>query len=130
MSNFNQIDNYAIKKEYNSVAELLKKSVPEVVSDNNLIFTFKNNFEVLLFEKNVEEVAKLLKLIYNKKYDLVAITNDEWRAIKEEYIKNINAGVKYEYIKPEIKKTKKTTKKIELVNSVENIFGENYITED
>jgi len=29
-----------------------------------------------------------------------------------------------------LKKQKKTTKKIELVNSVENIFGENYITED
>ena len=34
----------------------------------------------------------------NKKYDLVSVTNEEWEKIREEYIKNIKSGKKYEYI--------------------------------
>ena len=103
------------------------KATPEVVSDKTILFTFKNNFEVVLFEKNIQDIQKLLKVVYNKKYDLVAIIQEEWEKIKEEYIKNIKSGKKYEYI--EIKESKKkNSKNTELQNSVESIFGSDYIT--
>jgi hypothetical protein len=103
------------------------KATPEVVSDKTVMFTFKNSFEVVLFDKNIQDIQKLIKVVYNKKYDLVSVTIEEWEKIREEYIKNIKSGKKYEYI--EIKEKKVVNNKnTELQNSLESIFGSDYIT--
>ena len=47
--------------------------------------------------------------------------------LKDEYIKNIKNDVKYEYIEEKKNKKKANT---ELQESIENIFGEEYISED
>ena len=100
---------------------------PEVVSDKTILFTFKNNFEVVLFDKNITDIQNLLKVVYNKKYDLVSVTNEDRETIKAEYIKNIKSGIKYEYIEIEEKKIE-NAKNTELQNSLESIFGSDYIT--
>ena len=123
---FFTIKEYVSSKDYNSLANLLIKSIPEVVSDKNVLFTFKNNFEVILFDKNEEEISKLLFKIYNKKYKVVSITNDEWLKIKEKYINDIKNNIKYEY-KEEKKYEKNSNKKTELESTVENIFGDDII---
>ncbi len=129
VNNFVSIKEFVTNKKYNSIANLLLKSTPEVVGETNILFTFKNNFEVVLFEKNINEIVKLLKMIYNKDYVVVAVTTDEWNDIKAEYIKNINSGKKYEY--QELKKIpQKKKKSTELQESIESIFGEEYISED
>ena len=128
-NNFLKINEYVSSKEYNSISNLLLKSVPEVVSDKNIIFTFNDNFEVLLFNKNEEEIQKFLKLIYKKKYSIVAITKEEWKIVREEYINKTKSGIKYEYIE-ENKKTTKGKKITELENTVENLFGEDLIKID
>ena len=80
----------------------------------------------MLFEKNISDIIKFLKKLFDKKYDIVAVTEEEWLSIKEKYIKDISDGIKYEYI--ENKSTKKNNKKnTELQSSIENIFGEEYI---
>ncbi len=129
IENYDSIREYVTNKKYNSIANLLLKSTPEVVGETNILFTFKNNFEVVLFDKNTNEIVKLLKMIYNNDYVVVAVTNEEWNDIKAEYIKNINAGKKYEY--QELKKLpQKKKKNTELQESVESIFGEEFINED
>ena len=127
LEEYSKIREYVSVKEYNAISNLMLKATPEVVSDKTILFTFKNNFEVVLFEKNIQDIQKLLKLVYNKKYDLVAIIQEEWEKIREEYIQNIKSGKKYEYI--EIKETKKkNVKNTELQNSLESIFGSDYVT--
>ena len=127
LEEYSKIREYVSVKEYNAISNLMLKATPEVVSDKTILFTFKNNFEVVLFEKNILDIQKLLKLVYNKKYDLVAIIQEEWEKIREEYIQNIKSGKKYEYI--EIKETKKkNVKNTELQNSLESIFGSDYVT--
>ena len=69
------IKEYITEKKYNSIINLLIKSTPEVVSTKNIIFTFKNDFEILLFNKNMEDIVKFLKKIYDKKYDVVSKIN-------------------------------------------------------
>ena len=128
IDSFDKINDYITDKEYNSVANLLKKSTPEVVSSKNIIFTFNNGFEVVLFDKNIDIIVKLLKQIYNKKYAVVSITKEKWNTVKEDYIKNIRAGIKYEYVDIKKKATKKGSTKLE--NSIENIFGEEYKVEE
>ena len=127
LEQYKNIKEYVSMKEYNSLANLMLKSTPEVVSDKTILFTFKNSFEVVLFDKNISDIQNLLKLVYNKKYDLVSVTNEDWETIKTEYIKNIKSGKKYEYIEIEEKKIE-NVKNTELQNSVESIFGSDYIT--
>ena len=127
LEQYKNIKEYVSMKEYNSLANLMLKATPEVVSDKTILFTFKNSFEVVLFDKNISDIQNLLKLVYNKKYDLVSVTNEDWETIKTEYIKNINSGKKYEYIEIEDKKIE-NVKNTELQNSVESIFGSDYIT--
>lgn len=126
ITKYETIREYITDKKYISLVNLLIKATPEVVSNKNIIFTFKNEFEIVLFEKNVSDITKFLKKIFDKKYDIVAVTEKEWISIKEKYIKDINNGIKYEYI--ENKSIKKNNKKnTELQSSIENIFGEEYI---
>ena len=128
LKDYIKIKDYMYKKEYTNIINLLEKTVPQVVSDNSIIFSLKNNFEVILFEKNVSEIQKLLKLIYEKVYDIVALSDKDWENEKNEYIKNIKNGVKYSYInKKEIKTGKKSTV---LKNNLDNIFGEDLVKED
>jgi len=124
---FDGIGDYLSNKEYTSIINLLQKSTPEVVSDKNIIFTFKKEIDSNLFNINIEEIQKLLKLIYKKKYSVIAISEEEWKKLKNEYIQNIKNNVKYEYIEEKIKKK---TKVSELQTSVESIFGEEYVKEE
>ena len=125
LTKYDTISEYISSKEYNSIANLLSKAIPEVVAKSNIIFTFKNDFETVLFDKNEEEIIKFLKKLFNKKYSIVALTTEEWKEIKEKYIKDIKNGIKYEYIAEENKKTK--SKKSELESTVENLFGDDII---
>lgn len=129
VSKYSNIKEYISSKEYNSIANLLLKAKPEVVSDKNILFTFQNNFEVVLFEKNEEEIQKFLKILYNKKYSIVGVIENEWLDIKQEYINNLKNGIKYEYIE-ENKKEKKSKNKTKLESTVEDLFGEEVIKID
>ena len=130
LNKFSNINEFLTDKKYNSIANLLIKSTPEVVSDKIVLFSFKNDFEVVLFDKNEDLVKKLLKNVYNKNYEVVAISTEDWKSEKNNYIKNIKSGVKYTYIEEEKKKkvTKKRTNELE--NTAELIFGDGIIVED
>ena len=60
---YSKIKEYVSVKEYNAISNLMLKETPEVVSDKTILFTFKNNFEVVLFEKNIQDILKLLKVV-------------------------------------------------------------------
>ena len=126
---YENIKEYLSSKEFNSVANLMQKATPEVVSKTNVLFSFKNSFEVVLFEKNLLEIQKLLKQIFERKYSIVAVTSDEWNEIKKEYISNIKNGIKYEYIE-ENKKTENKKNITKLENTVENLFGDSIINNE
>ena len=128
VDNYSSIKDYLLDKKYNYISNLLVKAQPEVVSEKEIIFTVSNDFEIVLFEKNEDEIKKLLKKVYKKNYNIVALKNEEWDKIKNDYIKNIKNGVKYEYI--DLKKVKNIAKKEELENNVEDIFGDNYKIEN
>ncbi len=128
---FKNIDEYMFTKKFNSLASILKKANIEVVSDKNVIFSFENDFELMLFDKNNKQIDDFVSKICNQEYKTIAITIVEWNKIKKEYIKNINDGIKYEYIDEKQKiniKNNKNNNDIE--NTLNSIFGEKYITID
>ena len=124
---FDEINDYISNKDFTSVANLLLKSTPKVVSNKNVLFTFKKEIDSNLFNLNLEEVKKLLKKIYNKKYDVISVSEEEWKNIESDYIKNIKNGVKYIYIEEKERKKKSDSK---LQSSVEDIFGSDYSNEE
>lgn len=127
IESYSKINEYVSTKEYNAIANLLLKATPEVIGETNILFTFVNNFEVVLFDRNIEYIEKFLKTLFEKKYSVVAITNEEWNIERKKYIQNINNNYKYEYI--EEKKSKKQTKKTTVLeNTAEDIFGDDIIT--
>ena len=127
IESYSKINEYVSTKEYNAIANLLLKATPEVIGETNILFTFVNNFEVVLFDRNIEDIEKFLKTLFEKKYSVVAITNEECNIEKKKYIQNINNNYKYEYI--EEKKSKKQTKKTTVLeNTAEDIFGDDIIT--
>ncbi len=127
---YNNISEYLTDKNFNSIANLLIKAVPEVVSKDIVLFSFKNDFEVVLFDKNWELVKKILKNIYKKNYDVIAISINDWNIEKNKYIQNVKNGVKYTYIDEKKEKKSSRKKKNDLENIVEDIFGEEIIVEE
>ena len=64
---FGLIDEYMSSKKYNVFASILKKSNVEVVSETNIIFSYKNNFDAVIFNKNMDEIDQFVSKIFKKK---------------------------------------------------------------
>lgn len=126
VNNYEKLKEYLSIKEYNSLVNLLLKATPQIVTETNVLFTFKNNFDIVLFENKMEEIQDLLKKIFGKKYSIIAVNNEEYTAILKEYKKNIDSGKKYEYIEEKEEEIKhKSNTKIE--NTAETLFGKDCI---
>ena len=127
LDNFNIIEEYMSSKKYNGIANILKKSNIEVVSNKNIIFSFKNNFDAVLFEKNNIEIDEFITKVFKNEYKTTAVTNEEWKKIKEKYIAKVKNGFTYSYI-DEKKINSKKNNNTELEKKLNDIFGEKYIT--
>ena len=126
VNNYEKLKEYLSIKEYNSLVNLLLKATPQIVTETNVLFTFKNNFDIVLFENKMEEIQDLLRKIFGKKYSVIAVNNEEYTAILKEYKKNIDSGKKYEYIEEKEEEIKhKSNTKIE--NTAETLFGKDCI---
>ena len=126
INNYEKLKEYLSIKEYNSLVNLLLKATPQIVTETNVLFTFKNNFDIVLFENKMEEIQDLLKKVFGKKYSVIAVNNEEYTAILKEYKKNIDSGKKYEYIEEKEEEIKhKSNTKIE--NTAETLFGKDCI---
>lgn len=126
VKNYEKLKEFLSIKEYNSLVNLLLKATPQIVTETNVLFTFKNNFDIVLFDNKIEEIQDLLRKIFGKKYSVVAVNNEEYSNILKEYKKNIDSGKIYKYIEEphiEIKDNKNT--KIE--NTAETLFGKDCI---
>ena len=125
---FGLIDEYMSSKKYNVFASILKKSNVEVVSETNIIFSYKNNFDAVIFNKNMDEIDQFVSKIFKKKYKTVCVTTNEWKKIKNEYIDNVKKGIRYNIIDENEKILNK--KNNELERTLDNIFGDKYIKVD
>lgn len=126
VKNYEKIKEFLSIKEYNSLVNLLLKATPQIVTETNVLFTFKNNFDIVLFDNKIEEIQDLLRKIFGKKYSVVAVNNEEYSNILKEYKKNIDSGKIYKYIEePHIETKDNKNTKIE--NTAETLFGKDCI---
>ena len=126
VKNYEKLKEFLSIKEYNSLVNLLLKATPQIVTETNVLFTFKNNFDIVLFDNKIEEIQDLLRKIFEKKYSVVAVNNEEYSSILKEYKKNIDSGKIYKYIEePHIETKDNKNTKIE--NTAETLFGKDCI---
>lgn len=126
VKNYEKLKEFLSIKEYNSLVNLLLKATPQIVTETNVLFTFKNNFDIVLFDNKIEEIQDLLRKIFGKKYSVVAVNNEEYSNILKEYKKNIDSGKIYKYIEePQIETKNNKNTKIE--NTAETLFGKDCI---
>ncbi len=126
VKNYEKLKEFLSIKEYNSLVNLLLKATPQIVTETNVLFTFKNNFDIVLFDNKIEEIQDLLRKIFGKKYSVVAVNNEEYSNILKEYKKNIDSGKIYKYIEePHIETKNNKNTKIE--NTAETLFGKDCI---
>ena len=126
VKNYEKLKEYLSIKEYNALVNLLLKATPQIVTETNVLFTFKNNFDIVLFDNKIKEIQDLLRKIFGKKYSIVAVNNEEYSNILKEYKKNIDSGKIYKYIEePEIETKNNKNTKIE--NTAETLFGKDCI---
>lgn len=126
VKNYEKLKEFLSIKEYNSLVNLLLKATPQIVTETNVLFTFKNNFDIVLFDNKIEEIQDLLRKIFGKKYSVVAVNNEEYSNILKEYKKNIDSGKIYKYIEePHIETKDNKNTKIE--NTANTLFGKDCI---
>ena len=126
VKNYEKLKEFLSIKEYKSLVNLLLKATPQIVTETNVLFTFKNNFDIVLFDNKIEEIQDLLRKIFGKKYSVVAVNNEEYSNILKEYKKNIDSGKIYKYIEePHIETKDNKNTKIE--NTAETLFGKDCI---
>ncbi len=129
---WNNISNYLVDKKYNPLVSLLIDSEIRVLGDDYLILSSLYESNVLDICSKYDEVFKFLKVLLGSKYYFAPVTEEKWNSLKDEYIKNIHDGYKYDVKelsitkKEETKKERKSTKK-DNISSLIDIVGEDII---
>ena len=126
--NFSEINNYISNKKYNSVAVLLLDSKIVCASNKYLLFTFADKSTLDIFYQNLKLLELLIIEVFKYPYKLVAVSNDEWKNIKQEYINKKKNGEKYIFIDENDVKLDKKEKNDDVEDLALDIFGEDAVS--
>ena len=80
------------------VKSIIIDSIPVASSDTNMILTCSSFHGANEANEMLDEIEKMLLEVTGKNYKMVFITQENWEQVKNEYIKNLKSGKKYEYI--------------------------------
>lgn len=127
-SKYYLINDYISNKKYNMVSILLSSGRIVVASDKYLLFSFENKSDVLKFDSIYKQIEQFLKKIYDESYKIVAVSDKEWKKMKNNYINNIKNKISYVFIEENDVKLEMSENSNALENSALNIFGEDTIS--
>ena len=94
-----KLKEYTFDKEIGSKVCLLLDGTPVVANKNYLILTYQYDSISNKVNEDYKELEKIIKKILLENYYILALSNDEWKKEKENYILKINNKEKYELIK-------------------------------
>ena len=93
---FSKIEEYLTDKRFASAVSLFVDTDLEVAGEGYIIFTGKYDAIVDNISRNLLICKEFINNLFDDKYNFIVITKDEWNKYREEYIKNIKSGKKYE----------------------------------
>ena len=117
------VKNFIIDPDYSNIAGLILDGNLKAASDKNLIFVFESENVEKEFNLKIPDIEKLLQKIGLQNYMVVAVDQDTWNNIKEEYNSKTK---KYNYVEDTqiIEMLFKQEKNNDKKNSIENLFND------
>ena len=97
-NSWQQLSDYALDSQFGSIASYLTDGEVKAASKKELIITFDYDSMVSRGYKLISRIESLFEKIFGQNYNIAIISTDEWKNKKNEYINNMKAGIKYEYI--------------------------------
>jgi len=124
------IESYVVDSVHGPAAGILVDSDLKAAGDNNILITFKYESMVNRVNNNLKNIEKSLNKILESQYKIIAVTEEEWNKIKEEYIEKLNKSEKYETIEEPIYEeifSKQEKEMDEFLKMTVDLFGKNII---
>lgn len=116
------IKKLSFESDYNALG-LIENAKIEVVSKTNVIFSFLNSNDSIIFNSNLIGIEKKYNDLNDSDYKFFAISDADWNLEKQNFIKNKDK--KYEYIDENVKMS--NINESELENLAQDLFGEDII---
>ena len=98
VNKWKELDSFFIDKKYAKMAQLLSDTFPMVVGDHYMILTTDIDAIRENIYKKINLCEELINKLSNDNIRIVIVLNDEFNAIKDKYVKDNKAGIKYEVI--------------------------------
>ena len=95
-SKFEMLKDYTFDQEIGYIVCSLLDSNLRAVSENSMIISFEYDSNVLQNLQIIEKITDVYNKITNSSKEIAIISDREWDKVKNEYIKNLKDGVKYE----------------------------------
>ena len=110
-------------------AALLLDGTIKAASDEYIIYMYNNEADVDLFNSNLEKIENTLYKSIKEKYKLIAVTEDDWEIIKDEFN---SKKKKYEYKEEKVIEKINESKVVENKNEIDNLFNDivEYVEEE
>ena len=126
---FSLIGDYLTDKRYAKVVSLLVDTSLEVVGDGYIILAGKYDGVVNNIKFNYNLCKEFLDMYFQKDFRFVILTLSEWNDCRNNYIKNINMGKKYNLIELQesIINTDVNEKEITVVDKLFDLVGKDVI---
>ena len=84
-SKMDSLNELLLNPDYSNYASILLDGSLKAASDEYLIFVYKTERIVNLFNENITKIENTISKVLNKKYNIIATDNDNWEIIKDEY---------------------------------------------
>ena len=125
VNKWKELDSFFADKKYAKMAQLLSDTFPMVVGDGYMILTTDIDAIRENIYKKINLCEELIKKLSNDNIRIVIVLNDEFISIKDKYVKDIKAGIKYEIV--DEKSNLIEFDNGDLVNKAIDIFGKDLV---
>ena len=95
-SNFEKLKDFTFDQEIGYIVCSLLDSKLRAVSDKSMIISYELDSNVLQNLQVIEKLTSVYNKITESDKEIAIISDSEWDKVKNEYIKNLKDGVKYE----------------------------------
>lgn len=97
--NWKLISEYLIDKKYKISAGLLIDCIPVACSNESILITANSDSEIKRIIDNIDSCKQLIKKVFEKEYNIVCISAEEWKKKRPVYAKKIkNNELEYKEI--------------------------------
>ncbi len=128
-NNFEKLKDFTFDQEIGYIVCALLDSKLRAVSDNNMIISFEYESNVLQNIQIIDKITDVYNKITNSNKEIAIISDKEWDKVKNDYIKRLKDGIKYEIIEEPQPVYEKIENDDIISNSAVQLFGDIVVVE-